>query len=108
MNDTYKSLLSMVIGLSVLSYLIHVHWIAYTILTIAFLGIISEKFALGFIKTIHKIASFIFSLIQKILLIIVYYLIITPISLIKRRGETANTVWITPDSKDADQLKNMW
>lgn len=108
MNEVYKKLLSMTIGLNILSYWTGKHWIGYTIIVIAILGLFSEKLLVHFFKAIDSILSFVFNNLQKLLLAIIFYTVITPISILKRRAETKNNHWVKSSNKDNQQLKKMW
>jgi len=107
-QSTYKSLLSLVIGWNILAYWTGFHWIGYIALIVGFIGIASEAFAQELISIIHVILVYIFSTIQKVLITFIYFLIITPISILKRRVKQTNSNWIPPSQKDSSQLEKLW
>lgn len=110
MKSTYISLLSMVIGWNILSYWTGIHWIGYIALGIAFIGIISEKFAEKFVAGIHTIFKKIFYFIQTISLTMIYYLLITPISILKKSSKNKEQIqiWKTINSDKKNSLEKMW
>lgn len=108
MKNTYLPLLSMVIGWNILSYWTGIHWIGYVALGLGFLGIASEKFAQKPVQYIHTALVFVFSFLQKILLSIVYFLVFTPIALIKKKENKVKENWISPTTKDNSQLEKLW
>lgn len=99
----------MVIGWNILSYWTGIHWIGYVALLVGFLGIASEKFAEKLIYYVHALLTHVFTFLQKILLGIIYYLVFTPIALLKRNEKKSeNPHWISPVTKDGTQLEKMW
>lgn len=108
MKENYISLLSLVIGWNILSYWTGIHWIGYTALIIGFIGIVSETFTNRLIAIIHNIFKWIFHLLQKIILTMIYFLIVTPIALVKRKDKKNNSTWIIPVEKSTHQFEKMW
>lgn len=104
----YKPLLSLVIGWNILAYWTGIHWIGYIALLAGFAGIVSETFAEKLMLYIHSILLFIFSLLQKVFITFIYFLIITPISILKRRGKRPIQKWFHPTQKDSSQLEKLW
>lgn len=98
----------MVIGWNILSYWTGIFWIGYFALTIGFLGIVSEKFAHKTIQIIHGVFKFLFNIIQKVMLTIVYFLVFSPIALIKKKSKPSDIHWIIPESTSGSDLKKMW
>lgn len=108
MKNTYAALLSMIIGWNILSYWTGIHWIGYVALTLGFMGIASEKFAEKLVDYIHTGLVFLFGILQKILLSFVYFLVFTPIAMLKSRTKEDNKIWFIPEQKDVSQLKKLW
>ncbi|MCO5247467.1 MAG: hypothetical protein M9887_00740 [Chitinophagales bacterium] len=108
MKDTYKSLLSMLVGWCLLSFITKIEWISYIAVALAFGGLISERFAEKFMKIVHKIIHLVFNSIQKILLAIVYYLVITPIALMKKNETKEGNFWHIHKNTTSEQLKKLW
>lgn len=108
MKDKYIALLSMVIGWNILSYWTGIHWIGYVALTIGFIGIISENFTNRLINITHGIFRIVFQFVQKIFLSILYFIVITPIALIKRKNQKTQDTWFTPEKKELQQFEKLW
>lgn len=108
MKDKYIALLSMVIGWNILSYWTGIPWIGYIALAIGFTGIISETFTSLLINIIHTIFRVVFQVVQKIFLTLMYFLVITPIALIKRKNQKKLDSWYTPEKKKLQQFEKMW
>ena len=107
-NHPYLPLLSMVIGWNLLSYLTGMFWIGYLALAIGFAGIVSEKIAVKTIQIIHGVFKFIFNIVQKVMLSIVYFLVFSPIALLKKKNLTSENHWIIPKSTLGSDLKKPW
>lgn len=108
MKSMYVSLLSIVIGWSVLAFVTDINWIAYIALAIGFIGIISEKFAQKFTQFTHSIFQFIFNWIQRLLLTFIYIFVFTPISILKKDDKKSGSFWLSPEKQNKSQLKNLW
>lgn len=108
MKENYIALLSMVIGWNILSYWTGIHWIGYAALAIGFIGIISENFTNRFIKITHGIFRVIFQILQKIYLTMLYFFVITPIALFKRKKQKSQSPWFSPEKKDLQQFEKLW
>lgn len=108
MKNTYLSLLSMVIGWNILSYWTGIHWIGYAALGLGFIGIASEKTAQTLVHYIHTALTFIFSFLQKTLLSIIYFLVFTPVAIVRRKENKLKENWISPTAKDNSQLEKLW
>ena len=98
----------MVIGWNILSYWTGIFWIGYFALTIGFLGIASEKFAQKTMQIVHSVFKFIFNIVQKIMLTIVYLLVFSPIAIIKKKKISSENHWITPNATTGADLKKLW
>jgi|GEM_PF-5753823 len=107
-RQTYQQILGMVIGLSVLSYISRQPYISYFALSIGFLSIASERFARAWVHYTHKILVAVFGFILKLILGVIYYVIITPIGIIKRK-EKKHEGWQGISRKeDPEQMKYTW
>lgn len=98
----------MVIGWNILSYWTGIFWIGYFALVIGFLGIVSEKFAIKTVQIIHGVFKFIFNIVQKLLLTFVYFLVLSPIALLKKKSTSSDNHWITPGPTVGSDLKKLW
>lgn len=98
----------MVIGWNILSYWTEIFWIGYIALAIGFLGIVSEKFAHKTMQIVHGVFKFLFNILQKILLSIIYFLVFSPIALIKKKKISPENYWIIPNKTTGDDLKKLW
>ena len=107
-DNIYKSILSMLVGWSLLSFITQIDWIAYIAVAIAFLAIAYEKFAIRLVDVLHSVFILIFTFIQKALLTIIFYLIVSPISLLKRDKEQKKEIWHSPEKTNIQQLKKLW
>jgi len=106
-QQVYQAVLGMVIGLSILSYLVQLPLIAYIALTLAFLTLVSETLGRYLVGTMHAVISYIFGWALKAILVIVYLLLLTPIALLRRRARKAEG-WQAGKVLDESQMKYTW
>ena len=108
MEHSYKSLLSLVLGTIVLAWISGYDQILIAGLFIGFIGLISPKTGEKIMYFIHQILTIIFSILQKVLLTILYFFLFTPLAFLKRRSRKESPKWIYPASKNISQIEKMW
>jgi uncharacterized membrane protein len=103
----YQAILGMVIGLSALSFLLKQPLIAYAVLTLAFLSLASERFGSFIVRGMHAVIGFVFGLILKVILALVYILLITPIAVIRSKKKQSEA-WHEGKASDKKQMTFTW
>ncbi|MCO5231986.1 MAG: hypothetical protein M9958_12620 [Chitinophagales bacterium] len=107
MKNTYALLLSLVIGWSTLGFISGHIWIAYLAVAVGFIGIISESFAKKFLFYIHLILQFVFQILQKAILTILYYTVFTFVAFVNKNKNHHNN-WLDVKEKGNKQLERLW
>jgi hypothetical protein len=84
-SGPYQQVLAMVIGLSLLSVLVGKEVIAWVAWGLGFLCLAWEHFAVGLNTLLSRLAVFVFGNLLRLILVVLYMLIITPIALVVKK-----------------------
>ena len=117
-SNSIKTVLTISIGFGVIFLFSNLKWFLYTSLIIGVLSLSSNKIAEGIDFLWMKLAKVLSFIIPNILLSIIFYLFLFPISILSRIFGNKNalqlkneneTLWINTDSQsEKDTFEKMW
>jgi hypothetical protein len=106
-QQIYQPIVGMVIGFSILSYLLQQPIIAYIVLATAFISLVSERVGGLLVRTVHAIISFVFGWLLKAILATIYFLLLTPIALFRKK-QPKEDGWQPVKAAGESQMKYTW
>lgn len=117
-NSPYKSILGLLFGLCLLYVFKRFEWIPYFLCAILLLAILFKKFVIFFDKISHQFILFMGKILSTIILIVFYYLLLFPISLISKifskkdnlqlKKPTISNFKETNKSFSKESFENLW
>jgi len=84
MNNSYKTILTIIVGFLALHFLFQKDWMLYTAAGVGLLSLISELFTTYILKLWFGLAKVLGAINSRILLSVIYFIILFPLALVNR------------------------